>query len=252
MGGVRGMTAQEVGLYTMLLCRMYEEDGPIERDDFKLSTYCGMREATFTATLEKLIRLSKITVSDGMLSNGRAEAEISNRANDLEIAIRAGKASAEKRQQNQRQDATTVQRPFNHTDTDTDTDTKKRDTNVSLALLAPENEPPDRFDDFWQQYPHRNGAKKGKASAQKAWAKAVKARASPDQIIAGAMRYAGDRQVIEGYAKDPATWLNGKGWNDEIEQHHNSSGRGSSGASEGMVAAFAAVAARRSAGPTRD
>jgi uncharacterized protein YdaU (DUF1376 family) len=129
---------------------------------------------------------------------------------------------------------------------------KNRDTNVSLALFAPENDLPDRFDDFWQQYPHRNGAKKGKASAQKAWAKAIKARASPDQIIAGAMRYAGDRQVIQGYAKDPATWLNAKGWEDEVEQSHSNSGRGPSGTSGGMVAAFAAVAARRSAGPTRD
>jgi uncharacterized protein YdaU (DUF1376 family) len=121
MGGVRGMTAQEVGLYTMLLCRMYEEDGPIERDDFKLATYCGMRQATFTATLEKLIRLGKITSTDGLISNDRAETEISNRAHDLEIAIRAGKASAEKRQQKQRDEATPVQRSFNHTDTDTDT-----------------------------------------------------------------------------------------------------------------------------------
>lgn len=125
MGGVRGMTAQEVGLYTMLLCRMYEEDGPIHRDDFKLSTYCGMRAKTFTLTLEKLIRLGKITASSDMLSNDRMEIEIANRANDLEIAIKAGKASAEKRQQNQRSNATTVERPFNHTDTDTDTVEKK-------------------------------------------------------------------------------------------------------------------------------
>ena len=106
----------------------------------------------------------------------------------------------------------------NDAPTPTPIPTKKRDTNVSLALFAPENDPPDRFSEFWDQYPHRNGAKKGKASAQKAWAKAIKARASPQEIIAGAMRYAGDRQVIEGYAKDPATWLNAKGWMDDIER----------------------------------
>jgi uncharacterized protein YdaU (DUF1376 family) len=129
---------------------------------------------------------------------------------------------------------------------------KDRDTNVSLALFAPECEPPDRFNDFWDQYPHRGGAKKGKASAQKAWQKAIKARASPDQIIAGAMRYAGDRQVISGYAKDPATWLNAKGWQDEIEQHSGNSGSRPSGTSGGMVAAFAAVASRRTPGAGRD
>jgi hypothetical protein len=196
---------------------MYEESGPIENHSLRLATYCGMRVSTFEKTLEKLIQLGKITCADGALFNDRAEIEISYRADDLKIASKAGKASAEKRQQNQGMSATTVQRPFNHTDTDTDTD--KRDTNVSLALVQP-----DRFEEFWQQYPHRNGAKKGKASAQKSWQRAIKARASPEQIIAGAMRYAGDRQVLSGYAKDPATWLNNQGWSDEIEQPKPPSG----------------------------
>ena len=122
MNGVRGLSAQEVGLYTMLLARIYEENGPIEYHPLRLSTYCGMREATFVKTLEKLLALGKITLREGMLSNARAEAEISNRSHDLKNASKAGKASAEKRQQNQRQDATRVQQAFNHTDTDTDTD----------------------------------------------------------------------------------------------------------------------------------
>lgn len=122
MRGVRGMTAQEVGLYTMLLCRMYEESGPIEDHALRLSTYCGMRQATFEKTLQKLVDLGKIIRQDGTLWNDRAEIEISSRANDLKIAIKAGKASAEKRQQNQRRGPAPVQRPFNHTDTDTDTE----------------------------------------------------------------------------------------------------------------------------------
>ena len=126
MGGVRGMTAQEVGVYTMLLCRMYEEDGPIGDDAFRLSTYCGMREKTFIATLEKLVRLGKIERYDGLLSNDRASREISSRSDGVEVAIRAGKVSAEKRQQKQRPIPTGVDDTFNHTDTDTDTDTKER------------------------------------------------------------------------------------------------------------------------------
>jgi len=122
MDGVRGMSAQEVGLYTMLLCRMYEESGPIEDHTLRLATYCGMREKTFTSTLEKLVALGKIKRCDGMLSNDRAEMEISDRSHDLENAIAAGKVSAQKRQRNQRKDATGVQRAFNHTDTDTDID----------------------------------------------------------------------------------------------------------------------------------
>lgn len=133
MDGVRGMTAQEVGLYTMLLCRMYEADGPIENNTFRLATYCGMREKTFSATLEKLILLGKILVTDEGLTNNRAEEEISNRARDVKNSIAAGKASAEKRQQNQRNNATTVQRPFNHTDTDTDTERTLSNDSVARA-----------------------------------------------------------------------------------------------------------------------
>lgn len=128
MSGVRGLTAQEVGVYTMLLCRMYEESGPIEDHALRLATYCGMRVGTFEKTLNKLVDLGKIKRCDGRLFNDRAREEISSRADDLKVASRAGKASAEKRQQKQSNDATTVQRPFNHTDTDTD---KYSDTNVS-------------------------------------------------------------------------------------------------------------------------
>ncbi|MCB5411802.1 DUF1376 domain-containing protein [Pseudogemmobacter faecipullorum] len=125
MNGVRGMSAQEVGLYQMLLCLIYEENGPVEFNVLRLATYCGMREATFTKTVEKLIALGKLNLAEGMLSNDRAEIEISSRANDLKNASKAGKASAKKRQQNQQADATPVQQAFNHTDTDTDTDKKE-------------------------------------------------------------------------------------------------------------------------------
>jgi uncharacterized protein YdaU (DUF1376 family) len=136
MRGIRGLSAQEAGLYVMLLCRMYEESGPIENHALKLSTYCGMRLATFEKTLDRLVALGKITATDGMLFNDRAAIEISNRADDLKIASKAGKASAKKRQQNQGSAATTVQRPFNHTDTDTDTDkteAKASDASVDFA-----------------------------------------------------------------------------------------------------------------------
>lgn len=120
MHGVRGLSAQEVGVYTMMLCRIYEENGPVEYHVMRLATYCGMRESTFVKTVEKLIELGKLELVDGMISNHRAEAEISSRAHKLKINSKAGKASAEKRQQKQRMTSTDVQQTFNHTDTDTD------------------------------------------------------------------------------------------------------------------------------------
>lgn len=134
MNGVRGLTAQEVGVYTMILCRIYEESGPVEYHTRRLSTYCGMREATFVAVVEKLVDLDKLQLVGGMLSNRRAAEEIQKRADGLKNASKAGKASAEKRQQNQRKDATPVQQAFNHTDTDTDTEEDKTSYEVSSPL----------------------------------------------------------------------------------------------------------------------
>ena len=91
---------------------------------------------------------------------------------------------------------------------------------------------PDQFEVFWDQYPHRNGAKKGKDVARKSWDRAIKKDANPEHIIAGAMRYAADRQVLDGYAKNPSTWINQRGWEDDIEPSRARSGGGISGGRE--------------------
>lgn len=239
MRGVRGMTAQEVGLYTMLLCRMYEESGPIEDHALRLSTYCGMRQATFEKTLQKLVDLGKIIRQDGTLWNDRAEIEISSRANDLKIAIKAGKASAEKRQQKQRQGATPVQRPFNHTDTDTDT----RDTNVSLSIVAPPSKPPDLFSEFWDRYPKRVG----KGDAHKAYIKALKKITHDDLMFALSERLPALEAKEKQFRPNPATWLNQERWTDDIDASNDTGRPRSGGSGNAMVDAFAAVAAERTA-----
>jgi hypothetical protein len=87
---------------------------------------------------------------------------------------------------------------------------EKKDKNTSSA-------PAVQFDDFWQAYPHRGGAKKGRAGAEKSYARALASGVTEQDLIDAAVRYGHDRMVRDGYAKDPATWLNQKGWADEIE-----------------------------------
>lgn len=120
MNGVRGLTAQEVGVYTMILCRIYEENGPVEMHPVRLATYCGMTLKTFEKCFEKLVELDKFQVENGMVSNRRAMSEISARESKLKSASQAGKISAEKRQQKQRRHATTVEQPFNQAEADTE------------------------------------------------------------------------------------------------------------------------------------
>ena len=141
MGGTRGLSAQQVGVYMMLLCKIYEDNGPVEFDSYKLSTYCGMRENTFIKIFDQLVRLDKLQHENGAVFNERAQTEISSRANTLKNNSKAGKVSAQKRQQKQQSNPTGVQRVFNHTDSDsdsdTDTDTVKKDIYTDQQELIP-------------------------------------------------------------------------------------------------------------------
>ena len=47
MHGVRGLSAQEIGVYIMVLCRIYEENGPVEFHVARLATTaaCGKKHS---------------------------------------------------------------------------------------------------------------------------------------------------------------------------------------------------------------
>ena len=66
------------------------------------------------------------------------------------------------------------------------------------------------FERFWSEYPRRVG----KPKAQAAFVAAL-GRASPEDIIAGAKRYATDRCREDAYTAHPTTWLHQGRWQDE-------------------------------------
>ncbi len=118
----------------MLLCRIYEENGPVEYHVARLAAYCGCREKELMAVVDRLLVLDRIKVTDGKLWDDRAEREIAERNALVKSNSQAGKASAEKRQQNQRKQATPVQQPFNHSDTDTEEEEEGGGGSASEAL----------------------------------------------------------------------------------------------------------------------
>jgi hypothetical protein len=68
------------------------------------------------------------------------------------------------------------------------------------------------FDEFWAVYPR----KVAKLAAQKAYDKAIEAGASAAALIAGAKRYAIEREGQDPrYSKHPSTWLHAGCWQDE-------------------------------------
>jgi uncharacterized protein YdaU (DUF1376 family) len=214
MGGVRGLTPAEVGIYTMILCRIYEENGPVEHHVTRLAAYCNCPVSMIERVVARLVDLGKITLADGALTNPRAEAEIAKRQTKLNSSVKAGKISAEKRQEKQREAATPVERTVNHTDTYTD---KKEE--IGKPISGRTAEVPVRFEEFWEAYPHRGGSKRKRSTAEAKYAAAVRSGVPEQTIIDGAMRARGDPEVVRGYARDPVTWINQKGWNDEIQPY---------------------------------
>ena len=71
------------------------------------------------------------------------------------------------------------------------------------------------FEAFWDAYPHRDGKRGKKPSAAK-FERVIAAGVSAQTVIDAAKRYAADKRVRDGFAKDPITWLNQAGWEDEI------------------------------------
>jgi uncharacterized protein YdaU (DUF1376 family) len=92
LSGTAGLTAAERGAYITLLALMFDYDGPIKRDDDRLSRRCGMPKASFRRVLDNLIGDGKIVSSDGMLTNGRAEIEMEGRRERSQHGSRANEA----------------------------------------------------------------------------------------------------------------------------------------------------------------
>lgn len=66
------------------------------------------------------------------------------------------------------------------------------------------------FEEWWEHYPR----KAGKRKAFNAW-KSARKRASNEDLIDGARRYADDPNRSDQYTKYPEGWLNADGWLDE-------------------------------------
>lgn len=88
-------------------------------------------------------------------------------------------------------------------------------TNEPSAIEPQAKTPPTvysaQFLSFWAAYPN----KVDKGAAFPAWKARIKAGADPDRIIAGAVTYAKDCQVLgteKRFIKHPKTWLNAEAW----------------------------------------
>ncbi|WP_019222740.1 YdaU family protein [Bartonella rattaustraliani] len=97
LGGVRGMRAHEIGIYTILLNEMYARGRPLELSPERLARLCGCDKRTFVHVLEMLIKEGKILNLAHGLWNKRCENVFHERVKLLEQKSFAGRSSAKKR-----------------------------------------------------------------------------------------------------------------------------------------------------------
>lgn len=70
---------------------------------------------------------------------------------------------------------------------------------------------PNGFARFWESYPN----KVEKRGAERLWPAALKRAGSLEAILGGVDRAKTSRKWLEGYIRNPATWLRNDGWLDE-------------------------------------
>jgi uncharacterized protein YdaU (DUF1376 family) len=214
MSGVSGLSAAERGVYVSLLALMYDRNGPLVRDDGRLSRQCGLPKAGFVRALDGLIATGKIIFEEGCLFNLRAKSELTERENRKLTATSSAHSRWQKSKQNQTSsdanavleqcgtDATRARVPQPQPQSDKkEREDKKRAERA--RLLSDLNA---AFDRFWTRWPH----KVGKPVALKAFARVA---AEIEAIVAGVDRYIRDKPPDRSWM-NPATFLNGRRWED--------------------------------------
>jgi uncharacterized protein YdaU (DUF1376 family) len=202
------LTTEEHGAYMLLLFSYWQTGKPLRID--RLATVARIPNERWPSVAETLSEFFHVT--DTHWIQFRVESDLDAVNSKVQTASNAGKASARakalQKQQNVNDRSTTVddplQRNANHIDTYTDKNTK------STTPAAD-----DLFPQFWKLYPN----KKGKAAAEKAWKKLK----VTDELFALITKGLGKQCVSPAWTKDdgqfiphPATWLNGKRWEDEV------------------------------------
>jgi uncharacterized protein YdaU (DUF1376 family) len=178
----RHLTNLEDLAYRRLLDAYYLQEHPLNVGITSVARQINMREYEIEvkAVLEEFF-----TLTDEGWFHQRVDNEIKHFQAKRQQASNAGKASAERRNNIR---STDVQPTNNH----------KPITN--------------RFDEFWKHYPR----KVSKPNALKAWLKV-----KPDDELTKTIISAISKQNLsareEQFIPHPASWLNGKRWEDEIK-----------------------------------
>lgn len=216
------------GAYLRLLMAYYAEEQPLPSDEGELFIIVSAVSAADKTAVRKVAERFFQVGDDGLRRNGRADEEIAKARKRIDTA----RANGSKNKPNKHPSGNPVGMPSgNPADTQPVT---QRETHSGEALHMPHaiqkqearsnpleqqaaRKTATRFAEFWDAYP----VKKGKAEAEAKW-RAKGYDAIADRIIADVKRrLADDRQWLDArFIPHGSTYVNGQGWEDEIETLH--------------------------------
>lgn len=205
------LTTEQHGAYLLLLMTMWRANGRLQNDPAKLARIARVTPKRWPQVWAAISDFFDIDGDE--ITNQRLGTELQKAVQISQERKNAGKkggtANALKTKKPTEANASAG---LKHSQI---SDIKKENSSLSISC-AFEPEKASRFADFWAAYPHRDG-KRGRKPAEAKYARIVASGIPEQTIIDGAVRYATDRRVLSGYARDPTTWLNQAGWEDEIE-----------------------------------
>lgn len=212
------------GAYLRLLMAYYAEEKPLPSDESELFIIVSAVSAADKTAVRKVAERFFPVGDDGLRRNGRADAEIAKARKRIDTA----RANGSKNKPRRNPVGDPVGMPLgNPEDTQQVTQrvthsgealhmphaTKEHEARSNALEQQAARKTATRFAEFWEAYP----VKKGRADAEAKW-KARKLDAIADTIIADVKRrVAGDRQWLDGFAPHGSTYVNARGWEDEIE-----------------------------------
>jgi uncharacterized protein YdaU (DUF1376 family) len=210
LGGTRGMSAAETGIYITLVATMYERGEPIPEDHSRLARLCGASNSTFKTALDALISEGKITRNEAGLWNERVEKESLYRAEKSEVGKQAADArwypKGKKNNGDSHANALPTQSQGN---ANQKPDTIKKEK--TLGASAPQTE---FFAEFWIAYPRREGSNPRKP-AKLIFDRLVARGVDPQRLIDAAKALAVEHPTPTRFIPQATTFLNQERFDDE-------------------------------------
>ncbi|MBM6396182.1 YdaU family protein [Ochrobactrum anthropi] len=212
LGGTRGMSAVETGIYITLIATMYERGEPIVEDHARLARLCGASNSAFKKALDTLIDEGKITRIEAGLWNDRVEKEQVYLSEKSEVGSRAANARWGKKhnKNNAANDADALQTQCQG-NANQKPDTIYISTDVDIKETRTRDFTSEFESHFWPIYPN----KVGKPVARTAFIKA-RAKVDLETIMAGLRAYVS--KTDDRAWCNPSTWLNQERWADAPAQ----------------------------------